>query len=306
MAVSEQTPYKEYTANGSTNSFALEFDCENQDHLIVLVDDVEPVVGTWSLSDGAVVFGTAPINGKKITIQRNTPFRRDGDFQSYDNSFRPGSVNKGFDKTWWKIQELGVADWLLGLKLQKFRDDVNLTALENTLEQAQEIRNETAELAVEVQGNVDQSQTLLANTTTQANLAQGSANSAGVANAAAQQAAIDVSTAKVDVYSALSEQQVEVNNSLTAIAGGHKAYQTLVAAQTAQVSLPINTIVEVTNDGVNNGSYQWNGTTLTKSAYDPLVQAKNYTEEEVSSLGISSANNPSISVAIIDDEDNRT
>ena len=46
MAVSEQTPYIEYTANGITTSFALEFNCDNQDHLIVLVDDVEPVLGT--------------------------------------------------------------------------------------------------------------------------------------------------------------------------------------------------------------------------------------------------------------------
>ena len=80
MAVQPQTPYKEYTANGSTKSFALEFDCDNQDHLIVLVDDVEAIVGTWSLSNGAVVFGNAPATGKKITVQRYTPFRRDGDF----------------------------------------------------------------------------------------------------------------------------------------------------------------------------------------------------------------------------------
>ena len=67
-----------------------------------------------------------------------------------------------------------------------------------------------------------------------------------------------------------------VDSSLTAIAGGHKAYQTLVLAQAAQASLPANTVVEVTNDPTtsNNGSYQWNGTTLTKSAYDPLTQAK--------------------------------
>jgi hypothetical protein len=140
MAVSEQTPYKEYTANGSANSFALEFDCENQDHLIVLVDDVEPVVGTWSLIGGAVVFGTAPINGKKITIQRNTPASRSTNYKSTDNSFRPDPINKDFDRAWWKIQELGIADWLLGLKIQKFRDDVNLTALEETLEQAKERR----------------------------------------------------------------------------------------------------------------------------------------------------------------------
>lgn len=121
MAVQPQTPYKEYTANGSTNSFALEFDCDNQDHLIVLVDDIEPVVGAWSLIGGAVVFGTAPTNGKKITIQRNTPFRRDGDFQSYDNSFRPGPVNKGFDWIWLKLQELGVADWILSTRINDLR-----------------------------------------------------------------------------------------------------------------------------------------------------------------------------------------
>ncbi|ALV72598.1 hypothetical protein [Acinetobacter johnsonii] len=125
MAVQPQTPYKEYTANGSTKSFALEFDCYNQDHLIVLVDDVEEIVGTWSLSNGAVVFGSAPASGKKITIQRNTPFQRDGDFQSYDNSFRPGPVNKGFDWIWLKLQELGVADWILSNRIDALKNYVD-------------------------------------------------------------------------------------------------------------------------------------------------------------------------------------
>lgn len=283
MAVSEQTPYIEYTANGIATSFALGFDCDNRDHLIVLVDDVEPVVGAWSFSNGAVVFNTAPENGKKITLQRNTPFSRTTDYQSYNNSFRPPAVNNDFDKVWYKIQELGVKDWLLDLKIQKFRDDVNLTALENTLEEAKQIRDDTAGSVVEVQSNVAQSQTLLENTTAQANLAQGYANSANSANTAAQQAVIDVSTAEADVYSALSAQQIAVNNSLTAIAGGHKAYQTLAAAQAAQASLPANTVVEVTNDPTssNNGTYQWNGTTLTKSAYDPLTQAKSFTKDAI-------------------------
>ncbi len=278
MAVQEQTPYVEYVANGITTSFALGFDCDNRDHLIVLVDDVEPVAGAWSFSNGAVVFNAAPENGKKITIQRNTPFSRSTDYQSYNNSFRPPAVNNDFDRVWYKIQELGVKDWLLDLKIQKFRDDVNLTALKNTLEEAKQIRDDTADSVVEVQSNVAQSQTLLGNTTAQANLAQGYASSANSANAAAQQAAIDVSTAKADVYSDLSAQQIAVNNSLTAIAGGHKAYQTLAAAQAAQATLPVNSIVEVTNDGANNGTYQWNGTTLTKSAYDPLTQAKAYAD----------------------------
>ena len=117
MAVQEQTPYIEYTANGIATSFALEFDCDNRDHLIVLVDDIEPVVGAWSFSNGAVVFNTAPENGKKITLQRNTPFNRLADYQSYNNSFRPPAINKDFDRIWWKLQELGVADWILSNRI---------------------------------------------------------------------------------------------------------------------------------------------------------------------------------------------
>ena len=64
------------------------------------------------------------------------------------------------------------------------------------------------------------------------------------------------------------------------ISSGHKGYATLALAQAAQASLPANTIVEVTNDPTssNNGIYQWDGITLTKSAYDPLTQGKNYTD----------------------------
>lgn len=134
MAVSEQTPYKEYTANGSANSFALEFDCENQDHLIVLVDDVEPVVGTWSLSDGAVVFGTAPINGKKITIQRNTPVLRSTNFQSFNNSFRPDAINKDLDRVWLRLQEEDVAKFLLNQLINMNYEDLD--------EKGQNIRTE--------------------------------------------------------------------------------------------------------------------------------------------------------------------
>ncbi len=125
MAVQEQTPYVEYVANGITTSFALEFDCDNQDHLIVLVDDVEPVVGAWSFSNGAVVFNAAPESGKKITIQRNTPFSRTTDYQSYNNSFRPPAVNKDFDWIWLKLQELGVADWILSNRIDALKNYVD-------------------------------------------------------------------------------------------------------------------------------------------------------------------------------------
>lgn len=125
MAVQEQTPYIEYTANGATTSFALGFDCESKDHLIVLIDDIEPPIATWSLTGGNVVFTTAPAAGKKITIQRNTPYSRTTDYQSYNNSFRPPSVNKDFDWIWWKLQELGVADWILSNRIDALKNYVD-------------------------------------------------------------------------------------------------------------------------------------------------------------------------------------
>ncbi|EZQ12162.1 hypothetical protein [Acinetobacter sp. Ver3] len=119
MAVPEQTPYKEYEGNGVTKSFALGFICESKDHLIVLVDEIEPPIATWSLSGGNVVFTTAPASGSKITLQRNTPFGRTTDYQSFNNSFRPQAVNGDFDRLWLKLQELGVADWLMKLYVDR-------------------------------------------------------------------------------------------------------------------------------------------------------------------------------------------
>lgn len=113
MAVAEQTPYTEYTANGVTTSFALGFYCDSKDHLIVTVNDVEPLLTDWSLVDGAVVFSVAPINGAVVVIQRNTPFARPVDYQTYNNSFRAPAVNNDFDRIWLKLQELGTADWAL-------------------------------------------------------------------------------------------------------------------------------------------------------------------------------------------------
>lgn len=74
--------------------------------------------------------------------------------------------------------------------------------------------------------------------------------------------------------------QSDVDATFSAYVGGRKAYTTLALAQADQANLPINTAVEVTNDPTsgNNGTYQWDGTTLTKSDYDPLTQAKEHTD----------------------------
>lgn len=135
MAVPEQTPYIEHTGNGVTTSFSLKFQCESKDHLIVLIDDIEPPIASWSLVGGNVVFTTAPAAGKKITLQRNTPFSRTTDYQSYNNSFRPPAVNKDFDWIWLKLQELGVANWLLKQYVDKKDDELKAFLLEEIRKQ---------------------------------------------------------------------------------------------------------------------------------------------------------------------------
>ena len=113
MAVPEQTPYIEYTGNGSTKNFSLTFDCEDAAHLIVKLND-SPAVTGWVLQNDSVVFTVAPAAGTNVSIQRNTPLSRTASYGQYDNSFRPPAINKDFDKIWLKLQELKVADWLLG------------------------------------------------------------------------------------------------------------------------------------------------------------------------------------------------
>ena len=89
-----------------------------------------------------------------------------------------------------------------------------------------------------------------------------------------------------DTQSQLKEKAsiTYVDNKVDPLIGGHKGFATLAQAQAAQSGLAANTVVEVLSDTTeaNNGYYLWNGTTLTKSAYDPLTQAKAYTNTLVS------------------------
>lgn len=105
MSVPEQTPHKEYTGNGVTNNFALEFTCDSKQELKVFVDNVEPELSTWSLVGGAVVFNTAPVSGSKIVLKRATKLERTTNYSSVNNSFRPDAINKDLDRVWYALQD---------------------------------------------------------------------------------------------------------------------------------------------------------------------------------------------------------
>ena len=127
MAVPEQTPYKEFTANGISKVFPLEFDVLEQDHLIVLVNDLEPTVGSWSLDtqNDTVVFALPPANGANIKIRRDSPLSRSTDYESYNNSFRPKPVNDDLDNIWRKLQEMGVLNWMIDNNIKDLNEYVD-------------------------------------------------------------------------------------------------------------------------------------------------------------------------------------
>lgn len=126
MSVPEQTPYKEYVANGVTSSFAMEFDCDRQDFLIVALNEIEAPTGSWYLSDNTVFFNSPPESGVIVSFKRNTPLERSTQYQTFDNTLKPAAINKDFDLIWWKLQELGLVDWILSNRineLKKYVDD---------------------------------------------------------------------------------------------------------------------------------------------------------------------------------------
>ncbi|WP_104470353.1 hypothetical protein [Acinetobacter indicus] len=125
MAVQEQMPYKEYTANGSTTSFALGFKCKDKAHLIVKLNDENASVNTWTLSNDTVVFSAAPASGTKLFLQRKTPNRRTADYQSFNNSFNPAALNEDLDTLWLRLQEEEASKFLLNQLINMNYEDLD-------------------------------------------------------------------------------------------------------------------------------------------------------------------------------------
>ncbi len=110
MSVPEQLPIVSYIANGTTTSFAITFVLHDDKYLLVTKNKELMPVGSYSIQDGSVIFGTAPITGDEITLARDTQLDRETNFKSYDNSFRPESINWDLDKLWHVLQEQNLVD----------------------------------------------------------------------------------------------------------------------------------------------------------------------------------------------------
>ena len=110
MSVPEQVPYVGYIANGQTTEFPITFFLPDDRYLIVSVNKEKALVGSYTISDGKVLFLTAPKSGTQVELYRSTQLDREFDYKNYDNSFRAETVNFDFDKVWKVLQEQHMVD----------------------------------------------------------------------------------------------------------------------------------------------------------------------------------------------------
>lgn len=65
---------------------------------------------------------------------------------------------------------------------------------------------------------------------------------------------------------------------------GTKGFNTLAEFEAVKATIPAHTVINIGEAGPNQGQNFWNGTTLTKSAFDPLEKSKRYTDERTENL----------------------
>lgn len=87
MPVQEQTPYIKYVANGVTQTFSTEFDCESEDQLVVMLTGEEPVLQVGPISvDKQVTFLIAPVADTVVELKRQSKLNRTTDYQSFNHT----------------------------------------------------------------------------------------------------------------------------------------------------------------------------------------------------------------------------
>ncbi|GEM_PF-3338420 len=316
MAVPEQLPIVSYVANGATDHFNITFDLSDERFLVVTVNNEIPRVGAFTVQDKDVVFAVKPEAGTIITLARDTDLERETNYSRYDNSFNPAALNWDLDKLWHVLQEQNLVDAKILARIKseiewRRTHDFNYDELAQVREKQifDALKGYTDTLNAATHPNIFQG--VIAGVvfardgksiqTHLEEILEALVQERENIDLKADQQYIDeqldlkadrqTTYHKTEVDAALGQKadqattytKSEVDSVVASFTGGHKGYTTLALAQAAQGTLPANTIVEVTNDPTssNNGTYQWNGTTLTKSAYDPTALAKTYTDNKV-------------------------
>ena len=107
---------------------------------------------------------------------------------------------------------------------------------------------------------------------------------------------IDAKTNALDVKDAALQTQIN------SVGGGKKSYTTKALMESDKANITANSSVDVTNDTTidNNGTYSYNGTVFTKSAYDPQAIILSKVASVFGSFSIMSASSlPNDSYAVV-------
>lgn len=283
MSVPEQIPYVGYIANGQTTEFPITFDLHDPEFLVVTLNKEIPIVGAYTIDMNAkkVVFATAPNDNDQVELYRETELNRDIDYKSYDNSFRPEVVNYDLDTVMRILQEQNMIDAEIAAKIKgeiewRRTHDANFDELSKMRD---------AQIFSGLKQYLD---TILA--MTNPNIFDGI--TAGIVFALDKKS---VQTHIELIYAQLSENRLliiaernraiaseaDLQSQVNSIASGaSKGYKTYSEMEADKDNILANSIVKVTNDpdDSKNGDYQYDGSTFTKSAYDPLTQAKTYAD----------------------------
>lgn len=124
MTVENTNPIQHLTANGQSTVFAINFAVENKNNLKVTVNGTTVSVNDYSYnsSTNAVVFNTAPVNGTEVVVERVTSLERSVNYQTYNNSFRPETLNYDLDRIWRVLQEQNIVDAEI---LARLKDEID-------------------------------------------------------------------------------------------------------------------------------------------------------------------------------------
>lgn len=106
-SITVQTPYNEYTGNGSSTVYPYTFQLLTSSDLVVKINGsvtaAYSLSGVGTASGGNVTFTTAPANGDVILISREIPLSRSIEYQT-NGDFRASTVNLDFNRLWQYLQ----------------------------------------------------------------------------------------------------------------------------------------------------------------------------------------------------------
>ncbi len=107
MTVSTSTNKVSYIGNGIATSFAIPFPFLDRDHLKVYqrLNDIQSELTNWTISEGNMIFETAPVENTHIVIMRSIPFTQETDYRE-NEILSAETLERNFDKLTMQVQQL--------------------------------------------------------------------------------------------------------------------------------------------------------------------------------------------------------